>query len=292
MIIINLKGGLGNQMFQYAAARSLSLKLNARLKLDTSFLSDHSPHEHFTLRDYELDIFTFPQPIATQKELDKFFKIPFSGKRFDKLQQSLNHYHIFREKHFHFNRDFFNQGKNTFLDGYFQSEKYFKMFESQIRQDFSFNCQLNEYNQKMIDLIQHTNSVAVHFRRKDYISNPITNKAHGVCSMEYYKNALQIIEKNVSNPSFFIFSDDIAWVKENWKFNFPVTFIENQNVQSSVDLYLMSTCKHFVIANSSFSWWGAWLSVNKNKNVIAPIKWFNDNHADTKDLYLKSWIKI
>ena len=148
-------------------------------------------------------------------------------------------------------------------------------------------------NQKIDEEVRGTNSIALHVRRGDYVSNPITNRIHGTCSIAYYNEAVETIARKISGPHFFVFTDDFVWAKENLKFDFPITYATGNGPENSYeDLRLMSLCKHNIVANSSFSWWGAWLNQNPAKIIIAPTHWFDRYAADTRDLLPESWVKL
>lgn len=135
--------------------------------------------------------------------------------------------------------------------------------------------------------------MSIHVRRGDYINNPETFKLHGVCGLDYYHAAIEYITKRTNTPVFYIFSDDISWAEENIKSKNQMIFVkETPHGKDYFEMYLMSVCKHNIIANSSFSWWGAWLNKSPEKIVIAPKKWMNETSIDTTDLVLKNWIRI
>ena len=135
--------------------------------------------------------------------------------------------------------------------------------------------------------------MSLHVRRTDYVQNALTNKIHGVCDQDYYASCVRYIGDQVSNPHFFIFSDEPQWAKDNLMFDFPMTVVDcNDASRNYEDLRLMSTCKHNIIANSSFSWWGAWLNSNPNKIICAPKQWFTDSTRNTKDLIPSNWIRL
>jgi hypothetical protein len=186
-----------------------------------------------------------------------------------------------------------NSHKIVYYSGYWQSEKYFENAEDIIRQQFSFNDKLiNEKNKALIKQYLNKNTVSIHIRRGDYVTNTDANiLLGGSCDLSYYENAISYIKKNVSQPYFQFFSDDIDWVREHFIDLGNVQFIDwNHQTDSWQDMMLMSKCKHNVIANSSFSWWGAWLNNNANKIVIAPSKWFNSH--ETLDIVPENWIRI
>lgn len=302
MIIVQLVGGIGNQMFQYAAARRISYINNTPLKLDISWF------EKSKLRNYNLKCFNIiedfasPRDIQLIKELNrKKNSIILMGF----VEKFIPYYKCWcvKQKYFHYDPNLLNLSDNIYLKGYWQSEKYFKDIDNIIRKEYIIKFKPDSYNIEMSNLIKSLESVSIHIRRGDYIKSFITKKAHGSCSLEYYHNAIKKITKIIKKPHFFVFSDDINWTKHNLKISHPVTFIiQNSKDKDFRDLQLMSFCKYYIISNSSFSWWGAWLNRNPNKIVIAPKKWFNSpilvgliNHfwyVNTKDLLPASWHKL
>lgn len=291
MIITRLIGGLGNQMFQYAAGRRLAFHHNTELKLDITRFNEI---KNITQRQYYLSHMQIEGTLATEDDLDRVPKSTYFTK---KLYLIINRaikrappVFVEKESNFKFNPNFFSLPDNVYLEGYWQSEKYFKTIENEIRSDFILKEKPDLHNALVADEIEKSNAVSIHIRRGDYIANPITFEYHGVCPLEYYYAAINFIAKKISDTHFYIFSDDPKWVQQNLKINFPHTYVtHNQNSKDYMDLWLMSLCKHHVIANSSFSWWGAWLSNNKDKIVIAPKKWFNQPYIDIKDLIPDSW---
>lgn len=292
MIITKLYGGLGNQMFQYAMGRNLSLLLNEELFIDTSSF------ETYTLRRYELDCFSLHSNIAN-KELLRRILYPTTPVRYlfqsGKILFSTGKLPIrkYSEPHFHFDPKALYLRGDVCLGGYWQSEKYFQQNNSRIKEDFVFSNEPNTENKGCALEIVQANSVSIHIRRGDYETDPKSQSVHGACSTEYYQNAVEYIAKQITDPHFYIFSDDPKWFNQNCHVQYPVTNVNHNTAEKSFeDLRLMSLCKHNIIANSSYSWWGAWLNNNKNKIVIAPKKWFNDPTKDTKDLIPESWVKI
>lgn len=285
MIAVELIGGLGNQMFQYAAGKALALNRKEDLVLDHRLFNSYKVH------DYSLDHFNIHTPSLVN---EIFFKpISFS----DKVKAFIFHKKIFSkyvEKDLAYDQKLNSLSeKNVYLQGYFQSEKYFLNFEDQIRRDFEITSDLQDRTLKMLNNIESRNSVSLHIRRGDYISNPTANAVHGSCDLNYYYKAVAIIKSKIENPVFFIFSDDITWAKENLSFDAAIYFVDFTDASTNFeDIKMMSNCKHNIIANSSFSWWGAWLNKNVNKIVIAPEKWFNVDYHNTKDIIPESWLKI
>lgn len=292
MIIVKLMGGLGNQMFQYAAARRLAHSHNTSLKLDLSWFNYINAGD--TVRKYELNNFTLKEEFATPSEVLRVYEP--EGSVFGRLIRSVNPFykqtHV-REKYYHFDSNMMKKPDNIYLEGYWQSEKYFKEIEEIICKEFSIKNEPDELNNRLARMIESTEAVSVHVRRGDYVTNKTTSDFHGICSWAYYMEAVEKIALQVPQPHFFIFSDDPEGVKENVKFNYPVTFIDSNGPEKAYeDLRLMTLCKYHIIANSSFSWWGAWLCRNPSKRVIAPKKWFNREDVNTNDLIPDAWIRI
>jgi hypothetical protein len=292
MIISQLIGGLGNQMFQYAIARRLAIFHNVPLKLDTT------EFRQYPLRTYGLGHFKIQGEPATENEIARFKRtgiaaILFRLKIFPDFFKPYNKRRLLREQSFDFDPHILLAPNDVYLEGYWQSEKYFKDIEKIIHQDFTLSGEPDNLNKQMAEKIKNCEAVSLHIRRGDYVSNPVTTAYHGICSEEYYQEAISKLESYVKNPHFFVFSDDMEWVKENLETGYPTTLMDfNGSEKDYSDLHLMSLCQHHIIANSSFSWWGAWLSKYSEKIVIAPKKWFNVESINTHDLYPESWIKI
>ena len=270
-------GGMGNQMFQYALGRNLSLKHNVPLKFDLSFLKNRNMGS-FVYRDYDLDLFNVVSDFNINTESQIF---------------------VASEPHFHYSFDLvksidrlLNNNVSILLDGYWQSPLYFSDFENQIKQDFIFIDKIedsSEYIKEMLNKINYTNSILVNIRRTDYLNTSF----HGVMKMDYINNAKSVIESKVENPHYFIFSDDIDWCKENIKFeNMTIVDHSYKGDRFGYYLQLMLNCKHFIIPNSTFAWWAAWLNNSPDKIVITPKQWFTDNNINTNDIIPSDWIRI
>ena len=292
MIIVKLMGGLGNQMFQYALGKHLAIKHNTKLKLDLTFLLDRTPRPDFTFRDYELGIFNITASFASEKEVSDFLNVSKYTHWKDRLKQKIYRYHHFIEQQFDFDEKVLNLPRNTYLEGYWQCEKYFIDPEEEIRKAFTFKDQPCAYYAALGEQARKCNSVSVHFRRCDYVNNPLINSYHGECTIEYYERAMAKIRSQIPSAVFFMLSDDITWVKKQFAGADHVVFVENANHAGHEDMRLMSICKHNIIANSSYSWWGAWLNKNPGKIVIAPEKWFKDSTRSFKDIIPEAWIKL
>jgi hypothetical protein len=267
-------GGLGNQMFQYAAARSLTSNGDF-IYFDHSFLEENKVgHEHFTPRVFELSIFenlrgkkAGKRRLAFFKSNSPFYRILrfFPGPRPVYVVQSGNECLEF---------PILSKRYQIYLDGYFQSEKYFKKIKEDLLTEFKFPELDQENNTVKNMMLQALNPVSVHIRRGDYVNSQAINSVHGVLPLSYYQNAINWLLSKYAEISLFIFSEDIAWAKENFTGG-NIHFIDqNTGKDSWKDMALMTWCNHHIIANSSFSWWGAWLS-RRDGEVIAPNRWFN-----------------
>lgn len=312
MIISRITMGLGNQMFQYAAGKCLSLEKNVPFKVDVA------SYEGYKLRKYELDVFFAINTAKVSKEELKEFGVRNSVKRvWNKLSRKklrmlglgyeersiprhiLSIYNLFsppekrnvyEEPHFHFHKSFFKASKHTYLNGYWMSWKYFEKYEEEIRNEFKIRQNIVEHLDNVASKIKATNSVSIHIRRGDFTSQK-NSKLHGVIGIEFYRKAIQLLCKKIGKIELFIFSDEIGWAKENLKVNVPAIFISDEITKTAIeDFYLMTVCKHNIIANSTFSWWAAWLNKNSNKIVIAPGKWYNKSIFNYNDVYPPSWI--
>jgi len=289
MLIVNILGGIGNQMFQYAFGYAISKKNDEVLKLDINSF------ETYDLRDYELGLFNINAVLASNEEVKKLkykneniFEKVLRKVRRKKMAVSENNY---KEHHFHFDQDVFNAEGNIYFDGYWQSEKYFNDYREELLEQFTLKNGIHSQTRIFKQKIENAESISLHIRRADYVTNAHTNSVHGTCDLVYYRKAVSFLKSKVSNPHFFIFSDDLAWAKENLDFIDNITFVElEKDVPDHEEMYLMSQCRHNIIANSSFSWWGAWLNQNPDKIVIAPKQWFNDLAINTSDLIPESWI--
>jgi Glycosyl transferase family 11 len=284
MIIIRIIGGLGNQLFQYAAARCLAEMRGTEVKLDVTGFQDYQ------LRNFDLKELHTKSSIATQQEVNE---LKPNG-RLQRIQSYITPYNkrkFYKQPFFHFDPHFHQLGNKVYLQGFFQSERYFASIQFLLRKELQVKEEHLSGVQNLVTTLQTKNSVALHIRRGDY-KNEEALHYHGIVPISYYQQAIALLQQRVTNPHFYIFSDDGHWVKENLR-------LENATIISGIhskthfeDLYLMSQCQHNIIANSSFSWWGAWLNDNPDKIVIAPKQWFNEGPKDTQDLYPSGWITL
>jgi hypothetical protein len=288
MIITKINGGLGNQLFQYAAGRALAYRHQTELVLDLSDFSNVPMGN--TPRIFELDRYPIVARVASSEE-ESGFRF-YQGRVLRRMPFLPRPWQQVREPYFQYDPDFVNLPNDVYLDGYWQSYLYFESIASLIHSELQPIKSPGVKNQELLQVMTQCNSVALHIRRGDYVSNTKAAIHHGVCSLDYYQAAIRQIVENVSNPHFYIFSDDLEWSKVNLEIGFPATYIgHNVGDQAFQDLRLISHCKHQIIANSSFSWWGAWLNQNPHKIVIAPKKWFTVS-KNTSTLFPKEWIAI
>lgn len=272
--IVRIKGGLGNQMFIYAFSLSLRKKNKAiyLLNIDDSVFV-HSQLEIFRIFNCKGK--------WRYRVLGILHKIkPSFWKKYK---------YILEQKELSFTPSIlFDKNKKVVYDGYWQSEKYFKDIESIVRKRFCFKKKLlNQKNIFLADTISKENSVSIHIRRGDYLNYNL-----GVCEMDYYQKCISYITERINNPKYYLFSDDIEWCKRHFSNDNFYIVDWNKGNNSWQDMYLMTQCKHNIIANSSFSWWGAWLNNNPDKIVIAPSVWFKDRDNNSCNIVPDEWIKL
>lgn len=287
-IIVKLNGRLANQMFEWAFVKVLSKKSGKNVLIDDS-------EETLKLDCFKLisNLKTVKKPLS-YKILRKI--IPFRNLRNKITALKFNQLPVILEKNFcTFQKELLEINKPCYVKGFFQTEKYFKDIREDLIKDFSLNIALNEQNKKLLEQIKSTNSVSIHFRRGDYTKKRVADK-YGSCSVEYYKNAVDYIMNSTKMPiTLFIFSDDIEWVRNNVKYDCETVYVDiNSGKQGYFDLELMKNCMHNIIANSSFSWWGAWLNENEDKIVVAPQWWMKDidTTEENVDIIPENWIKL
>ncbi|EJN00872.1 alpha-1,2-fucosyltransferase [Herbaspirillum sp. YR522] len=293
MIATRLIGGLGNQMFQYAAGRALALRVGSPLLLDVSGFANYE------LRRYELDGFRIDATAASAQQLARLGVNATPGTSL--LARVLRKVwpqpadRILREASFTYDARIEQASAPVYLDGYWQSERYFARIRQHLLDEFTLKGDWGSDNAAMAAQIATAGAgaVSLHVRRGDYVSNAHTAQYHGVCSLDYYRDAVAHIGGRVEAPHFFVFSDDHEWVRENLQIGHPATFVQINSADHGIyDMMLMKSCRHHIIANSSFSWWGAWLNPAEDKIVVAPQRWFKDATNDTRDLIPAAWVRL
>ena len=280
MIIIKIKGGLGNQLFQYAVGRALAIHHRLPLKLDLTIFKTYKLHR------YLLDQFAIQAEIATEDEIIKLKgrnNVLFSALRKAGLVKRKSY--LKEKRSSYFDASVF-KNDDVYLDGYWQNELYFSDIREELLRDLTSISSMSDLGVVYMEGIKKRNSVSLHVRRGNYLNL----KNFNVLDIDYYMKAVEYIRKNVEKPTFFIFSDDLEWCKNSLGFLDNCVFVDSTRTEID-DLKLMSFCQHNIIANSSFSWWGAWLNQNCKKTVIAPKDWLL-NDPGSSNVILSDWVKL
>jgi hypothetical protein len=296
MVTVEIIGGLGNQMFQFAFCHSLKKHYgenNVSVYLER--YNNVKDNDGYLLKKiFNIEVTT--SHIHNVKGLIDDSRHIISRIRYKLLGRKDS---FFLEQLFKFDKNVFrkNIGANIYYRGLWQDELYFNEYRNELCKIFNFPSKLDKLNQSTLLKIRETNSVSIHVRRGDYINNEKYNNILGnICTYKYYKNAFEFLLKKETNLTFFVFSDDIKWVESEFDFlkQKSIIFVNNNfGINSYIDMQLMSNCKNNIIANSSFSWWGAWLNKNPKKIVIAPEKWFKNNaRLENNHIVPDSWIKM
>ncbi|EJR48924.1 hypothetical protein IIM_04101 [Bacillus cereus VD107] len=289
MKIIQVSSGLGNQMFQYALYKKISLNDNdVFLDSSTSYMMYKNQHN-----GYELERIFHIKPRHAGKEIiDNLSDL--DSELISRIRRKLfgaKKSMYVELKEFEYDPIIFEK-KETYFKGYWQNYNYFKDIEQELRKDFVFTEKLDKRNEKLANEIRNKNSVSIHIRRGDYYLNKVYEEKFGnIANLEYYLKAINLVKKKIEDPKFYIFSDDIDWAQKNINLTNDVVYIShNQGNESYKDMQLMSLCKHNIIANSTFSWWGAFLNNNDDKIVVAPKKWINIKGLEKVELFPENWI--
>lgn len=291
-ITTQIQGGLGNQLFQYATGKALSNRLGCPLQLDINWFDqgwkDVTPRK-FLLSELKLNygIAQIASPIAAPKKWRRIAQtiLPISpcviSDRPYRFNQQLNQFMPYAHQ-------------DVYLMGYWQSFRYFDSIRSQLISEMQPAQALSAHYRSYLEKIQGIASVMVHIRRGDYVHLPVAAKVHGFLGLEYYQKGMDLLLAKDPATRFFIFSDDLNWAKSNLPHQEKSCFIESSDKHNAPveELFLMSQCQRHLIANSSLSWWGAWLSSSAKPLVIAPKSWTNDTHKSWDDLLLPQWHRI
>jgi hypothetical protein len=281
-IVIRMQGGLGNQLFQYALGRALELAHHRTVRYDLSWFGNQQ------LRRYELDRFRTLVPFATAEQIERARRRPFWARALDAVRARIPT--TYRTG---FDPAVLRTNAPAYLDGYWQSERYFADISDQLRTELTVANAPEGRNAEELHRILQEPTVSLHVRRGDYVADRRANAFHGTASLDYYRRALDQIRSIQPDARLLVFSDDIPWVRTNVQTDFPTTYVDwNGPEQAYEDLRLMAACRHHIIANSSFSWWGAWLDPSPQKLVLAPERWYSDPAVRTVDHIPISWVTV
>ena len=294
MIITRLWGGLGNQMFQYAAGRALSFRSGVPLKLDIYDLVDRTPQPDFVHRDCDLGLLMAPLDFASLADLGRTYEKSSSLSRrlILRYRKELLRKNTVQEKSQQFLAELIETNKkNAYLFGYWHDARYFEDFRDVIVKDFVMRGDLvSDY----ADPIVNSDSVCLHVRRTDFVNISAEREYRNQCDEAYYRQAIEVVLEQHRDVQIFGFSDDVKWCEENLKLQLPVTWIPESEagVKGGTHFWLMRQCKHFIIPNSTFAWWAAWLSETPDKVVVCPQHWYNDPDEQSEGLIPNDWIAI
>lgn len=290
-VIVRLQGGLGNQLYQYAIGRSLSILHGRRLLLDPRLIQAEAPARHYDLGALRI---VENHVSGLNKWCVRWACSVRLGSAFRTACPLVWKYRIVQDRECGYDPTVFDDHAGPLiLQGYWQSFRYFSDYRTTLLQEFAPRNPIESHTRNLIAEFESQEAVAVHIRRGDYVTNPVASSIHGTCNLNYYTNAAHLIAERISNPRFYVFTDDPAWARSNLSLPGSTRVIdENLGHRDFEDLWAMSRCRHFIIANSSFSWWGAWLSDSPQKIVIAPAKWFNIDNCPVGDRIPSDWIRL
>ena len=290
MIVFYGQGGLGNQLFQYAAARRLAIYHNTSLVLDPYWF--YNPGMGETPRSLELNRYPVTMRLASPAEQARWVLMRGRLARYMKPLRRMLPMKLIKEDGNGINQEMLNAPAHSYLSGFWQSEAYFADIRNELLNELTPSVMPSKKDQEVINQINSSVAVSVHVRRGDYVTLKSASAYHGLCSLDYYHAAIQHIAERVKNPTLFIFSDDPEWTRSNLTSSFPTYYVEHNNAENAFqDLRLMALCQHHIIANSSFSWWGAWLAERQDGVVVAPERWYAGNRS-TPDLIPARWTRI
>lgn len=282
MVSFYAQGGLGNQLFQYAAARQIAHRTATQVEVDTSWYD--KVRSNVTPRTFELyGVFKDLQPLPPRRRA----VLKIASSRFGRALPRFMRASVIRETNFSYSEQLLHATGASHIVGYWQSERYFTGVADAIRSELSALTD-GICNAELLEITRRANTVAVHVRRGDYVTNSSAAAHHGTCSPAYYSAAISSLSAELPDPHYVVFSDEIEWARTNLTMPVGTTYVEaTASVPPIRDILLMASCAHNIIANSSYSWWGAWLG-NPKRNVIAPQVWFS-SRRETPDLLPSHW---
>jgi hypothetical protein len=288
MVIVRLTGGLGNQMFQYAAARALADRLGTELLLDTRALEHALALNAYTRRAYALSPFKLRARLAAAADLrDWPVWVVEIGLRLRFVRPLFRRWHF--ESGITYDPSMLTLREPVCLVGYWQSERYFIDDSDNIRADFALVRPMSDDNSRLLELARCGSSVGLHVRRGDFASLDHAAQVHGLCSIDYYRRAISLVRERCPECRFLVFSDDLEWARAELPLDASAVFVSGNAETPEQDLALMSACNHHIIANSSFSWWAGWLGYSLEQIVIAPAPWYASPKLDARDLAVSRW---
>ena len=290
MIVVQLSGGLGNQMFQYATGRALAARHETQLVLDSSWIEGHGGAVSSEVRRYELGCFQLEAAVAPVEQVARLRRSALPSRR--PLLRELVEPPFGQPC-----PELLQATDNTYLRGYWQNLTYFEDAEPQLRHDFTFRPEVAAQSADLAREIRESPvpSVSLHVRRSDYVTDPGVRDRMGTLGPEYYSHALDALGSGIGSVRLFVFTDDPEWCRTNLRLSEHDLVLGATRAEAdrwASIMHLMTLCDHHVLANSSFSWWGAWLNPNPLKMVVAPKNWFNEATYDTRDVYPDGWVKL
>jgi hypothetical protein len=292
-VCMNIRCGLGNQLFMAALGLRLAHERKAMLIFDASeYLTDHQ--RIYQLNEFSIIATTLSAPDKETLRLSPFHSLNPQYRRVRKIASMRKRHHV-KEKLRQFDEDILKIDLPAYLEGYWQTERYFSDVEGLIRQQFRLRKPIAERRRELLASIGRAgaSSVSLHVRRGDYVDLAQSGGVYRLCSLEWYERAMEMIANIVPAPQFFVFSDDPGWARANLPTKWPCVFVDrDEDGKDFEDLHVMANCRHHVIANSTFSWWGAWLNASRDKTVIAPSDWYATPEMDTSDLIPSGWIRL
>lgn len=293
-IVMRLTGGLGNQLFQYATGRYLALVNHCPLYLDKAIFQTYALHR-YSLQPYRLQATVLDDRIGIRYARilpEKSLSTQIRG-RLDHLFFFWQFMPMFLEKSMAFDPAVLQVKPPHYLSGYWQSPHYFESVRERLLDELTVQEPATGLNLEIAQRMSSSDAISLHVRRGDYVTDINANRTHGTCSPAYYQKSLEHLLPQCSQPQVFVFSDDIAWAREHIRLPVPTTYLDHNGPDKNYeDLRLMSLCKHNITANSSFSWWGAWLGRHQDKIVCCPSNWFADPTRSSSDLVPDSWVKL
>ena len=288
MVLVRLNGGLGNQMFQYAAGRALADRLGSELLLDTRAFKHVLALDAYTRRSYALAPFKLRAKLATPEDLKRWPRwVVDVGMRLGIVRPLFRRWHF--ESAITYDPGVLALSDPVCLVGYWQSERYFSGIADSIRADFTLRAPLAGENARLLARARASASVGLHVRRGDFVSLNDAAHAHGVCSLDYYRHGIGLVRERCLDAHFLVFSDDHEWARAELPLDSSTVFVTGNAECPEQDLALMSACTHHIIANSSFSWWAGWLGYSPEQMVIAPRPWYASPKLDARDLAVERW---